>query len=63
MANLRPLTAHVMPSYTEKNGDRDGTVDSVTSFHPMYRKVTGIHVVCKLTSYVDLHSIPRPSTT
>jgi len=34
MVNLHPLTPRIMPSYTHKKAKV--TIDSVTSFHPMY---------------------------
>ena len=37
MANLHPLAPHIMPSYTHKMAIRIVSIDSVTSFHSMYR--------------------------
>jgi len=34
--NLRPLTPHIMPFYTHKNGDRIVAIDSMTSLHAVH---------------------------
>jgi len=56
MVNLHLLTQHIMPSYTHKMANV--TADSVTSFHPLYRKT--INLFLKLQSAVSDN--PQKST-
>jgi len=55
VVNLHPLTPHITPSYTKKNGEGIETINSVTSFHLTYK--TLYHNAVTKQVYVD----PRPS--
>jgi len=38
IVNLRPLTPHIVPSYTHKMANVCVAIDSMTSFHPIYTR-------------------------